>query len=214
MKDVYIVGEDPVTQDIIKRLIADYTQHLRVLSNIPARGGQIKSMMRKFNDLSANYPVILLLDLDANDCAPQLKQQLLQQLQLNPDFIFNVAIEETESWLFADKQNFAAYLHINSSLLPNSKEMKMNGPHKVKEIYTEYKPSRMLTHDLALKSSDSNIRKQVGVADANEKCKGNEYNSVIEPFIKDMWNPEEARKASDSLDRMIKRLQDLDLKCK
>jgi len=209
MKDVYIVGEDPVTKAIIRRLVKDYAPSLNIVGDIPARGGQIKSKIENFNTLSRKYPVILLLDLDANDCAPQLKQQLLKNIQPTSDFIVNIAIEEAESWLFADKENFASYLRVDRNLLPNGMDLRMNGPRVVHEVYTTQKPSRVLTHEIALKSTDALIRRQVGVDDVNEKCKGNEYNCVIEPFICDVWKPEIARASSNSLSRMISRLQSL-----
>lgn len=211
MKDIYIVGDDPVTKAIICRLIKDYSHQLKIALEIPARGGQIKGSIAKFNRLAESTPVVLLLDLDANNCAPELKRILLNGMEHNPRFVINVAVDEGESWLFADKENFARYLHLDPALTPNSCNLRMNGPRMVREVYTEQKPSRLLTHGLALRSSDTNIRKQIGVNDVNEKCKGNEYNAVIVPFIYEVWNPEVARQNSDSLNRMILRIQQLDL---
>ena len=45
MTEVFIVGEDPVTQEILRRLIKDYAPNLVVKNTLPARGSEIKSKM-------------------------------------------------------------------------------------------------------------------------------------------------------------------------
>ena len=88
---VYISAEDPVTIAIINRLLNFVSPRLKVLKNMPARGGQIKSMILALNELSKTRPVVALIDLDANVCAPALKQDLLHGNAQNMDFIFNIA---------------------------------------------------------------------------------------------------------------------------
>lgn len=42
-----------------------------------------------------------------------------------------------------------------------------------------------------------------------KSCKDREYNSALLPYIRTMWNAENARKNSYSLDRTILRIQSL-----
>ena len=86
---VYIVGEDPVTYSIIKKVISYFSNEIEIISELPARGGQIKSKIEEFNKLSAAFPVILLTDLDAVICAPELVRQLVPNNK-NEKFVFNV----------------------------------------------------------------------------------------------------------------------------
>lgn len=48
------------------------------------------------------FPVILLTDLDADNCAPELKRKLLGGLEQAENLVFNVAVDEAEAWLMAD----------------------------------------------------------------------------------------------------------------
>ena len=65
----------------------------------------------------------------------------------------------------------------------------------------------MLTRELALLSSKKEIRQKVGVSDPNGPKKGKEYNDAIVPFIENNWDIEAALPNSDSLQRMVHRLQ-------
>ena len=76
MKDVYIVGEDPVTIEIIRRIVKYYAPNLCIKGYLPARGSEIKNKMENFNNFSLVYPVILLSDMDTADCAPLAESDL------------------------------------------------------------------------------------------------------------------------------------------
>lgn len=215
-KDIYIVGEDPVTKTIIRRLIKDYAPNLSIKAEMPARGSQTKSLLPKFNNVATTDPVVMLIDLDANDCPPQLKQQLIGKLKGTPkeeNLLINIAVDEAEAWLFADRDGFANYLHVPVDKMPDATQHKLNGPRNVIEMNCAEKISRHLTHTIALLSTNKDIREQVGVDNPNEGCKGNEYNNVILPFIRNNWNVEDAKKNSNSLLRMIERIKKLNTKC-
>lgn len=204
---VYISAEDPVTKTVIERLLAHCSPRLQVFKNMPARGGEIKSMMPQLNNLSASKPVVALLDLDANACAPQLKHDLMQGVEPKEDFLLNIAIDEAEAWLMADKEGFAKYFGIPSELIPDPTMQKMGGFIEVQELSFPVKSSWMLTHRWMPQSTNSELKAQM-VAQGNA-AKGKEYNPAVLPFIKEVWNVEAAAANSDSLRRMIKRLNDL-----
>ena len=78
MIGVYIVGEDDVTRHVIYRILSYCgAGRFTVLMELPARGGEIKNKIPNFNQLAMKFPVILLTDLDADNCAPELKRNNL-----------------------------------------------------------------------------------------------------------------------------------------
>jgi len=123
MKQVYIVGEDPVTFAVIKKIIACISTQIKIISELPARGGQIKNKIPEFNVLSKKNPIILLMDLDNSDyCAPKLLKRLITDK--NKDFIINIAVDEAEAWLMADREGFANYFCIDLKEMPDSYKTK------------------------------------------------------------------------------------------
>lgn len=207
MKDVFIVGEDEATRAVIERLIKDYAPQLNILRHLPARGSMVKVSIEKFNVMANSYPVILLTDLDDEPCAPIGKNKLLNGIDQSQDFVVNLAVDEVEAWLMADKEGFARYFGIPVSSMPNSELQKMSGRKALPELSVPVKSSWYLTHQLIQQSSNAEKRAQVAVSPSDKNCKGKEYNTAIVPFVREHWNPEVARQASDSLNRMIVRLQ-------
>lgn len=201
---VYIVGEDAVTCAIIKRVLFHCSKDFEILSELPARGGQIKSKISDFNKLASSNPVILLMDLDAIVCAPQLIRDSLSNVK-HSKFIFNIAVDEGEAWLMADRNGFADFIGVDIEYIPHSKLKKQGGPRALIEMDFNYKSSRFLTHELILKSKKLELIKQLSPKEG--ATKGPEYNSCILPFINNIWNIDDACKNSDSLTRMVNRIR-------
>jgi hypothetical protein len=202
---VYIVGEDPVTYAIIRKVLAYCSNAFEILAELPARGGQVKSKIPAFNKLAESYPVVLLMDLDNHDCAPQLQQRLIPSK--NRNFIFNIAVDEAEAWLMADREGFARYFKIALPDIPSSHPTKQGGRKALPEMKCAYKSSMFLTHELIMKSKEKEFIRQVAAKAG--AAKGPEYNSCLLPFVENIWNIENARNNTDSLNRMIIRLQAL-----
>ena len=203
---LFIAGEDEATKAIIKRVLAYCSDNFEIISELPARGGQIKSKMKEFNNLSEKNPVILLTDLDANNCAPELKAKLID-FEKHENFIFNIAIDEAEAWLMADRLGFSRYFGVDINDIPQSVMKKQGGRKELTEMDFSYKSSMFLTHDLIKKSKKKDFVMQL--SPKKGAAKGPEYNSAILPFIVNEWNIESACQNSDSLSRMIQRLNGL-----
>lgn len=204
MTNIYIVGEDPVTRAIIRRLVNDYAPNLSILREEPVRGSQVKSLVSNFNKLAKSSPVVLLEDLDTEDCAPTARVKLLRGEIQSEDFLINIAVDEAEAWLYADREGFASYLGVPLSSIPGDSLQRMGGPHARREVETAIKTSMHLTKTLILESYKEELKKQIVSPDG--RCKGKEYNNAVVPFIMDLWNPERARLSSYSLDGTINRL--------
>lgn len=206
-KAVYVSGEDEVTVEVVKRLLA-YCSHEYVIKKvIPARGSEVKTKIGVLNKLSEKAPVVLLIDLDANDCAPLLKAKLLANDAKQMNFIFNIAVDEAESWLLADREGIASFLDVELDEIPTSHLTKQSGNRALLEMDVPMKTSLVITHMIAPKSRSQLIRSTI--ASKDRKCKGNEYNSMIVPFIRNQWNIDAALQHSDSLQRMVSRLKSL-----
>ncbi|MDR1338792.1 MAG: DUF4276 family protein [Prevotellaceae bacterium] len=203
---VYIVGEDPVTYAIIKKVLAFCSPKIEIITELPARGGQVKCKISKFNKLSESFPVILLTDLDASLCAPQLLAELLEESK-NENFIFNIAVDEAEAWLMADREGFSKYFNIEIGDMPNATLTKQGGRNELVEMNFSYKSSMYLTHELVNKMKKKEHRDQL--TPKQGAAKGPEYNPCMLPFINEHWNINQAKVNSDSLNRMILRIENL-----
>jgi hypothetical protein len=203
--NVYIVGEDPVTYAIIKRVLAHCSNDFNILSELPARGGQVKSQINKFNQLALAHPVILLIDLDAETCAPALIRKLIPGK--NKNFILNIAVDEAEAWLMADREGFSEYFKIKIEDIPSSHQTKQGGRKALTEMKFGYKSSLYLTRELVKKIKHAEFKQQL--TPKKGATKGPEYNSCLLPFIQNKWDINNACRNTDSLNRMIGRIQDL-----
>lgn len=204
--EIYIAGEDPVTLAIIRRLVTSFRPDLSIIMEMPYRGGKLDKEYSNFNSLSSKFPVIVLRDLDMFDCPPQLISRLLP-FQKSPNFVFNVAADEAEAWLLADKSNFSRYFEIPLQMIPGSIQKRQNGPRAVLEVNTPYKTSQYFQRELLPHSKSLTIQQQL--RPKHGAVKGTEYNHVMIPFIKQIWDPQTARLNSYSLDRMINRLMNI-----
>jgi hypothetical protein len=203
--NVYIVGEDLVTYAIIKRVLAHCSNDFNILSELPARGGQVKSQIDKFNQLALSHPVILLIDLDAETCAPELIKKLIPYK--NKNFILNIAVDEAEACLMADREGFADYFKIKIGDIPSSHQTKQGGRKALTEMKFDYKPSLYLTRELVKKIKHAEFKQQL--TPKKGATKGPEYNSCLLPLIQNKLNINHACRNTDSLSRMIGRIQDL-----
>lgn len=203
MTDIIVVGEDPVTREIIKQLLGYSGQIYRVIREEPVRGGEIKNKAVNYNRLG--LPVIILTDLDSYDCPPSLIADWFKGAAFNPRLIFRVACEEAESWLMADKKGFAAFLKISENHIPNIRHVDPRNSENI-ELSFPYKPSLFLMRELAQKSSDKELKRQMTPKRLAKK--GPEYNSALIPFIRQYWNIETAIRNSYSLKKAVDRIKD------
>lgn len=199
--EIDIVGEDPVTQAIIERLLADYRTDLNIVRRLPARGSEIKNLAPKYNLL--NSPVFLLTDLDAYHCPPSLIRDWFQDNVITDDLIFRIAQEEAETWLMADRQGFAKWLNVDVELIPEPQIIDRRLG--IMEIICPLKPSLFMMRNIASASPNQTLREYLTPVAGAKKGPG--YNTAMLPFIKNVWDIENAAKNSYSLSKAIIRLK-------
>ncbi len=205
MTRIHIVGEDDVTRAVLRQVIFSCNKNVEIISEFPARGGQINAKLEGFNNLAKAYPVVLLADLDTHSCAPELLRKWFPEGK-NDQFIVNIAIDEAEAWLMADREGFASYFAIDLKEIPDAEPMKQGGNKALTEMKFPCKSSLFLMKELIQKSRNGDFKKQL-IPKKGAK-KGPEYNTCLVPYIQNHWNIKTARKNSDSLDRMIKRISE------
>lgn len=136
----------------------------------------------------------VMTDLDRNPCAPALVQEWLGGLS-HPNFLFRVAVHEVESWLLADRENFADFFKVPLSKIPLNPDSEENP----KEIIFE----------LARKSKNAMIRKEVPPVKLAHA--GVSYVSIVTQFIETQWSVLNAAENSPSLKKALQRVLEWDI---
>jgi hypothetical protein len=198
--EIDIVGEDPVTQSIIERLLLEYRKDITIKNRLPARGGQIKNLAPIYNKLGT--PVFLLTDLDQYHCAPSLISDWFGKQAIASPFLFRIAHEEAETWLMADREGFSKWLGVKADLIPPVKAV--DRKKTIHEIICPIKPSLHMMTKIACHSTKKDLK--AALTPVKGASKGPGYNMVLTPFVHNSWNIENARTNSYSLNKTIDRL--------
>jgi len=183
------VYEDEVTHQVMLK-IYEFFGCFSEYREIPCNGkGKIKKQISAYNNAAQYGYYFVITDLDDDyNCAPLLIKDWLPT-QSSTKLFFRVAVHEIESWLLADRKNFAAFFSISHDLIPLE-------PDKEKD------PKRIII-SLAKKSKKKVIRESIVPID-DFVSNGPGYNNQFQNFIQKYWDINSARKNSPSLDRTIK----------
>ena len=189
---VIVAVEDELSGAVMSRLISFSGRNFSINRVFNARGNaRLKDGMAKFREASRVLPHIVLTDLDRCPCPPELIENWNAK-QLPPQLLFRIAVREVESWLMADREGLAAFLHIDVSKVPQSPE-------------TEEDPKRTLVN-LARKSRKRRLSQEI-VPEAGSSAKiGPLYNTHFVNFVNSGWDIEQARLCAPSLDRTLSRI--------
>lgn len=194
MQSIGVVVEDELSGAVMRRLIVTTGRNFIIERMINARGsGQIKSGIEKFRTSSYALPHIVLTDLDRYPCPPALLEDW-GVIDLPPQFLFRIAVREVESWLLADREGIAEFLHVAVSKVPHAPE-------------AEVDPKRTLLN-LARRSRKKRLAQELVPALGSSAQIGPLYNARLCEFVNDKWNVEEAKQLADSLSRTLSRLSE------
>lgn len=155
----------------------------------------IEQKIRAF-DQSCNFVGLLTL-VDFMDtrleCAPSVVNKWLPNR--NRNHIFRVVVREIEAWVLADRENCASFLYVPVVKVPLDPE-------------GEDDPKRT-SINLARSSRNRSIRDSLVPTIGLSASEGPLYSSELIRFVTEKWDPQEARKNSNSLDRCLVRLSEL-----
>jgi hypothetical protein len=159
---------------------------------IPCYGnGKIKKNIAAYNQAAKHKFFFVLTDLDRYECAPSLINEWLT-LEHNPQLLFRVAVHEIESWLLADRENFAKFFAVNKNLIPAEPDKELD-------------PKKTVI-SLASKSRKRNIKEAIMPIDEYASI-GPGYNMEFRNYVKNYWNINNARRHSPSLERAMRALE-------
>ncbi|MFH1672269.1 MAG: hypothetical protein ABIF87_02405 [Pseudomonadota bacterium] len=178
----------------------------RLMKKIGAMAGPIygkngKSFLLQkvnaYNQAARFAPWVILIDLDHDAaCAPPFLQFCLP----NPAryMSFRVAVREIEAWLLADRDRIAKFLSVGVPHIPHEPET-LDSP-----------KSTMV--EIARRSRRRDVRENMVPRAGSGRKIGPAYTSMLIEFARDSkngWRPHVAAKSSDSLNRCMRRLEQL-----
>ena len=187
---IYLAVEDDLSEGILRRLLQLRPVEYAVGTVFKKGGfGYLKKQTPAFNNLAKGCPVLLLTDLDARPCAPDLLKEWLA-VQRHKDFLLRVAVHEVEAWLLASGAGFGAFLGIRKDCSIEAPEELSDPKEMVLRIATSC-PKRDI-RDALVRRDSSGCLKQ-----------GPAYNSALVSFVNNTWNPQAAESVCPSLKRMM-----------
>jgi len=153
--------------------------------------------LNAYNQAARFFPWVILIDLDHDDdCAPPYQKSCLPHPA--PYMCFRVAVREIEAWLLADRESLAKFLSVGASRIPHDPE-NLNRP-----------KSTMV--EIARHSRRRDVRENMVPRAGSGRKIGPAYTSLLIEFARNPehgWRPSVAAKSSDSLDRCMRRLEQL-----
>ncbi len=158
-------------------------------SNVKKKAHDLIGMSRN------SLHVISLVDLDADDCAPELIQEWFERppQDLPGRLVFRVAVHEVESWIMADRIAFSSFLGISPQNIDQNPDALTNPKKRLFSILC--KKGKKKWHRDMLPQGNASI--------------GPLYNEKLCDFIVSKWDPERAAKNSPSLSGAIEAVKKL-----
>ncbi len=198
MSGVILAVED-VLSDVVCRKLLKRIQ-IQVQQTVGQQGnGYLREKAIQFNRVSLRVPVVMLTDLDrSHRCPSDLVQQWLGNVEKAPNFFLRVAVREVESWIIAHRRAFADFIGVSEAKIPRDPDSILDPK--------EYVVS------LGRKSRKGEIRRALVPAAHSTASVGPGYNAELSLFVREYWEPEEARRSSWSLNRTVIRLNQLSWK--
>lgn len=193
--NVALIGEDELCLAILKKLINQFNPTLCIHYELITRGfGNIKNSIAKFDQASRVVTHIILTDLDRHPCPISLIEDW-KVPNNRENLIFRIAVREIEAWLLADRNGFAEFLGIRSQII-----------HPYPE---QIEDPKSLLLQLAGRSRRAGLSKDLVPGKNSTALIGPLYNERLTQFIINSWNPNSASANSESLDRAIRRIEQI-----
>lgn len=191
---VHIVFEDRAQQAVMRKIL----RSRGIRPGLPYGGngyGYIEKNISKYNQPSVRMPFFALTDLDNRPICPgRLVENWLGESTPRPHLVFRVAVNEVETWLMADRENFQNYFGIPPGNIPQDVE---NIPD----------PKQFFFNIIRRASEKGDIKRDI-LPTGNARI-GPLYNEHLEQFTYRFWNINTASHNSRSLNKTIDRINEL-----
>ena len=190
---INLAAEDLLSEAVLRKMVS-HTRRSFHVGYCYCRGGigYIKRTLPGFNNAAKGTPFLVLIDLDTAQCAPaKLREYLPIPKQHN--LLLRVAVKEVESWLLADAVNFARFLGISQSRIP--------------QVVEEIDNPKELLINLAKLSRKRSLRDDIIPLSGSTAKIGPNYNGRLIHFVGSNWKISNAMRHSPSLRRTMELLQ-------
>jgi len=196
MNKIYIqpVVEDILHEKVLQKLFQNLRKDIELYPALGKKGNDyIYQKLAQFNGAAIpDCRYFLLLDTDKPICVVDFLKSIIT-FSANPYFYLRLCVVEIETWLLADRENFAKFLGIRESEIPFNLETEISKP---KEFVIA----------LARKSKKKGIKSIVPEGTAKQ---GKGYNLKMVEFIENDWDFRNASLLSRSLQKTIQKIQNL-----
>ena len=190
---INLVVEDILSELCLRKILFLFDDKYDIQNCYGKKGKDyIISKLNGFNHASRHKPFLVLIDLDMKECAPVFIRECIN-FKINQNFLFRIAVREVESWILANRKEFASFLGIPIKLLPGNPD--------------EITDPKQTIVDLARRSRKRKIREAIVPNIRGTAKVGPDYNGRLGFFLKNIWNPEDAMRYSASLKRTFISLQ-------
>lgn len=189
MSWMFVIGEDGLACELGKSLVIQIKGWTVPQEPIDTRGvTKLRTNLGRYRSLTRVHPVLCIADTDGQ-CAVEMRRRLFPHV--DPDFLFRLAVAETESWVLADSAAFARFLGIPSNRISRSPD--------------ELPDAKQHLLNLAQGARSRMSRELVSSEQAHRPGVG--YNAHLRAFVSTQWSAQRASQNSPSLLRAIKRLR-------
>lgn len=187
---INLLIEDEVHLHVLSKILDHSIKTFEVHRIFGMKGNNyIKKNLSSYNQAAKITPYLVLTDLDQLECPPILIHNWINFKRHN-NLIFRIAVREAETWLLADRENFASFLGISTNRIERYPESILNPKEYILNIATKSK-KRNIKEDLIPKG-DAII--------------GRNYNTCLADFIINYWDIENAMQQSKSLNKLMNAL--------
>lgn len=188
-----VVVEGSDDEAVAKRLCVLAGHDIRA-TYIMRGKGNLDKRLAAYNAAARFAWWFILRDLNGAPCAPTLRNWLIPKQAEH--MCLRIPVRAVESWLLADCQGIASYLSVGEAHVPEHPELLDH-------------PKRALVN-LARRSRNRRLREEMVPPSGVSIAVGPGYTGRLIEFAEHKWDPKKAAARSESLDRCIKALQQLD----
>lgn len=193
MTYVTLVYEDELSGIVLRKLLL-VNPRLHPAGSYDKHGfGDMKKNIMGYNAAAKHTPFLVLTDLDTHPCPPDLIKEW-EIVNHHRNLIFRIAVHTIESWLLADREGFARYLGISPAQIPSNPD---SLPHPREKLLS-----------LVGKSCKRDLKDDLLPRYRGDKF-GPDYNGRLGDFVQKIWDASKARRSSRSLDKAIRRIEEI-----
>lgn len=195
MTPVTLATEDALSEAIAEKLVAELDGKMQIAQKLGRTGfGYLRSRIGSFCEMAKFQKVIVITDLDRQQCSEALVREWLGQRTRPPQMLLRVAVRTIESWVLADHEAMRSLLQKAKLPLPAAPDALID-------------PKATLI-DLA-RRGPREVREGVVPERGSMSRQGLGYNQILVPHVLERWDAVRASERSNSLDRARKRIREL-----